>query len=122
MLWALLAYYFFGSGGTAELGHFYNDQAKDLIKTEVKDPQRRDNAQVFAKMIKQEINTFLKQTDQETQEDEEAVPGLFLHAGPVRCSKPRRGGGARADRFQPPAVQAGAAESGHRGRVERHHR
>lgn len=37
MLWALLAYYFFGGfGGTTALGHFYNDQAKSLIKAEVK--------------------------------------------------------------------------------------
>jgi hypothetical protein len=53
MLWALLAYYFFGGfGGATALGHFYNDQAKSLIKAEVKDSRRRDNAQVFAGMVK----------------------------------------------------------------------
>ena len=65
MLWALLAYYFFGGfGGASALGHFYNDQAKSLINSEVKDPRQRDNAQVFAAMVKQGIGTFLKQTDQ----------------------------------------------------------
>jgi uncharacterized protein YoxC len=65
MLWALLAYYFFaGFGGTTALGHFYNDQAKSLIKAEVKDSRRRDNAQVFAEMVKKGVNTLLKETDQ----------------------------------------------------------
>ena len=65
MLWALLAYYFFGGfGGASALGHFYNDQAQSLIKAEVEDSRRRDNAQVFAGMVKKGINTFLKQTDQ----------------------------------------------------------
>ncbi|HWX68573.1 MAG TPA: hypothetical protein VNY25_02615 [Steroidobacteraceae bacterium] len=65
MLWALLAYYFFGGfGGATALGHFYNDQAKSLIKAEVKDSRRRDNAQVFAEMVKKGVNTLLKETDQ----------------------------------------------------------
>ena len=65
MLWALLAYYLFGGfGGATALGHFYNDQAKSLIKAEVKDSRRRDNAQVFAEMVKKGVNTLLKETGQ----------------------------------------------------------
>jgi hypothetical protein len=65
MLWALLAYYFFGGfGGAGALGHFYNEQAKNLIKAEVHDPRRRDNAQVFAALVKQGSGKFFKQTDQ----------------------------------------------------------
>lgn len=65
MLWILLGYYLFGiGGGGGDLGHFYNDQAKSLIKAEVKDARRQDNAQVFAGMIKKEISAFAKKMDQ----------------------------------------------------------
>jgi hypothetical protein len=46
---------FAGFGGTAALGHLYNDRAKSLIKAEVKDSRRRDNAQVFAEMVKKGV-------------------------------------------------------------------
>ena len=123
MLWALLAYYFFGGfGGTAALGHFYNDQAKSLIKAEVKDSRRRDNAQVFAEMVKKGVNTLLKETDQNGKkmkklyQDYSSTPPQF---DAVIQGKPER---ATADRFRNRSVQAGAAQSRHTGGVERHHR
>ena len=65
MLIALvLTYLFLGrSGGAADFGHFYNNQARSLVKAAVSDPVRKKSAVESAESAKKAIEALAKQME-----------------------------------------------------------
>ena len=122
MLWILLGFYLFGfGGGSAHLDHFYNDQPS-LIKAEVTNSRRQENAQVFAGMVKNEINAFAKETAQNGKE----LKKLFQNysSTPEQFDAViQKGMDQQRQTFtRNCSEQGGAAESSHPGGMERDHR